>query len=420
MKVVIISTNDYEGGAARGAYRLNQALNSSNAGIASSMIVQKKQSSLNTINGPISNLNKVVALLRPHVDKLPLLFSKQNTQELISSNWLSNHRLVELINAEKPDVVNLHWVNKGFLSLDDFHRIKAPIVFTVHDSWIATGGCHIIGDCKQYVDGCSSCPKLDNKFKFFDPVQWNATKKRAVFSNSSHSFVAVSRWMKSVMQESAILRNKPVTIIPNTLDCSVFRVIDKQGCRAILGIEHDQRTILCFGAMSAFEDSNKGGDLLLNALSFLDPTKYRIIIFGASGCGVLESSSYDIKFLGEIKDELMMAVVYNASDIFIMPSRVESFGQTASEAMACGTPVCAFATSGLLDIVDHKVNGYLATPFDTLDLAKGIEWLSGNKATPKLQEECVRKAVDYFSFARVSDRYRKLFSEVIHCQKQGD
>ena len=377
------------------------------------MIVQKKLTSDRTIISPVSSVDKSMALLRPHIDRLPLIFEKQNTYELISSNWFGNSKIVEMINDAKPDIVNVHWINKGFLSLHDLLKIEAPVVFTIHDSWIFTGGCHIPGDCCKYIDECKSCPKFQNKWSIFDPVWSNFKKKRLKFSDSKFQFVAVSRWMEAKIKESSILGNSPVLVIPNTLDCTIFRPTHKKFCRDLLGLNNDNRKVLCFGAMSATTDLNKGGDLLLAALRFLDPALYKIIVFGSSNSDYFSSVPHDIKYFDEIKDERLMAVIYNSADIFVMPSRLESFGQTASEAMACGTPVCAFSTSGLIDIVDHKINGYLATPFDPQDLARGIEWLSINKEKCDISNRCRNKAINKFSFDPVAQKYHELFLEII-------
>lgn len=414
MKVIILSTYDYEGGAARAAYRLNNALNSEYSDVSSTLFVQKRTIRSKKIISEDSNIGKLMALLRPHIDKIPLSVVRNKTRELISSNWKNNQTLVDKINASKPDIVNVHWINKGFLSITDFHRIKAPIVFTLHDSWLFTGGCHLPGECQKFKEGCSKCPKLDYKSTLLDPVQWNAERKQKEFNRSNYQFVAVSHWMKSRIEESSILRGKPVRVIPNTLDCSVFKRLDKKNCRNILNIIDDKKINVCFGAMSALEDLNKGSDLLLRALEILPSEKYRLLIFGASNSDgdFFRSVPHEVQLLGEINDERMMAIVYNAADIFVMPSRTESFGQTASESMACGTPVCAFGTSGLLDIIDHKINGYLANPYDVKDLVEGIKWLENNDHE-ELSEKCVAKVERKFSFSSVVEKYVELYNQAI-------
>jgi len=107
-------------------------------------------------------------------------------------------------------------------------------------------------------------------------------------------------------------------------------------------------------------------------------------------------------------------MLYAASDVMVVPSVQESFGQTASEAMACGTPVVAFNTTGLKDIVDHESNGYLARAFDPGELAKGIAWvLEDEERWNTLSRHAWKKAVQDFSIETVARKYAKLYADIL-------
>jgi glycosyltransferase involved in cell wall biosynthesis len=100
-------------------------------------------------------------------------------------------------------------------------------------------------------------------------------------------------------------------------------------------------------------------------------------------------------------------------DVMVVPSLQEAFGQTASESMACGTPVVAFGATGLLDIVDHKINGYLAKPFDTDDLKNGIEWVLNTPNYDELCKNAREKVLREFDSKIVAKRHIELYEEVL-------
>jgi glycosyltransferase involved in cell wall biosynthesis len=408
LKVLIVSTYDYEGGAARGAYRLHKALNKMPS-VECKMVVQQSIQKLPSIIYPSTKWRKVEALVRPYLDGLALLGVKKTTNDLLSFNVATNSQLVDIINDEKPDIVNLHWINKGFLSLTDASRIQAEVVWTLHDSWLFTGGCHVPHSCGQYIDECSDCPKI-NPAKFYNPILRSFGKKLKYFQSRPANVVAVSHWLKDCADKSAILKDQRVTVIPNTLDTNVFRPLDKKFCKDFFDL--DGRKVICFGAMWALDDKNKGYELLLEALAHLDCNEYQLLMFGNDSDEIALGTGFKVTLLGNVFDESFMSIVYNAADVFVMPSFSESFGQTAAEALSCGTPVVCFETTGLIDVVEHKQSGYLAAPFESSDLAKGIIW-STSADVAILSTQARGRALQHFSYDQVGIQYLFLFDEIL-------
>ena len=119
--------------------------------------------------------------------------------------------------------------------------------------------------------------------------------------------------------------------------------------------------------------------------------------------------------LGKIKDDKVLKYFYNTLDLIVVPSRLEAFGQTASEANSCGIPVVSFNNSGLKNIIVHKKNGWLAKPFNTQDLAKGILYiLNLDKANyRKMQSHSIKNCIDNFSFKKISRQYYELYCKII-------
>ena len=117
--------------------------------------------------------------------------------------------------------------------------------------------------------------------------------------------------------------------------------------------------------------------------------------------------------MGHFSDDVALLLLYNAADVMVVPSRQEAFGQTASEALACGTPVVAFRTSGLVDVVEDRVTGYLAEPFDTDDLATGLNWVLAEERTARLRADSRARAVRLWSPEVVVAQHRELYRSLV-------
>ncbi len=410
MKILIINTSDINGGAARAAYRLHHAL--LNADIDSQMLVQAKSSDDFTVLASDSKIQKGLAKLRPTLDSLPVRFYKNRTKTLFSSAYVPSFGLVDRINALNPDVVHLHWINGGMLRIEELAKIKAPIVWSLHDNWAFTGGCHIMWECEHYKQQCGNCQVLVSD-KDNDLSRRIHNRKAKVFDKLENlTLIGLSRWLAGCAASSQLFKDKRVVCLPNPIDTAVFSPFDKLHARELLNLPPDKKLIL-FGAMSAVNDINKGFAELSQALSELKRDDVELVVFGSSKPKIPQGFKHKAHYLGHLHDDVTLRVLYSAADVMVVPSLQEAFGQTASEAMACGTPVVAFATTGLLDIVDHQINGYLAKPFDTSDLASGIDWVLNAENYTQLCENAREKVMATFDSHLVAKQYIELYQYVI-------
>jgi glycosyltransferase involved in cell wall biosynthesis len=414
VRILLVSKYDREGGAAIAAYRLHKSLLS--VGIQSQILVHKKTSDDYSVLGQKSITQKILEAVSFYIDQLPVYLYKKRSSYLFSPAWFSSGDIVKQINGIDPNVVHIHWSCKGMLSIKDIEKIKAPIIFTMHDSWLFTGGCHIPFECKNYRAGCGRCPILassspqDLSSKVF-------ARKLALYSqNKNFTFVAVSNWLAACARDSALFKGKEILCIPNAINSDEFKPIDKAAAKSILSLKGDKRLIL-FGALSATSDLNKGFKELTEALSQLTLDNVEIVVFGSSRPEVDLISKYNTHYMGRLHDSISLNVLYSAADVMVVPSLMEAFGQTASEAMACGTPVVAFDTSGLRDIIDHRVNGYLATPFETADLAKGIEWVLSSKSYTELCLSAREKVVRDFDRVLVANAYKAIYGKSLESSR---
>ncbi|HGF7526635.1 TPA: glycosyltransferase family 4 protein [Vibrio cholerae] len=409
MKILIVNTSDIQGGAARAAYRLHKALLAE--GVDSQMLVQSKSSDDFTVLGPQSKLQKVMGKVRPRLDSIPIRRYKQRTKTLFSPSWVPFSGLVDKINALNPDIVHLHWINAGMLRIEDLDKIKAPIVWSLHDMWAFTGGCHYDDGCSAYKRRCNQCPVLvsDNDKDLSFKV-WQ--RKQVIFHQLSQmTIIGLSKWLAECASSSSLFRDNRVVNLPNPIDTKVFSPFNNIDARKLFNLPLDKKLIL-FGAMGATSDPRKGFKQLADALSVLSQD-YELVVFGSSEPQFPPNFKQTAHYLGHLHDDVSLRVLYSAADVMVVPSLQEAFGQTASESMACGTPVVAFGATGLLDIVDHRLNGYLAQPFDTQDLANGIDWVIQHKAPEQLSLAAREKVLREFDSKVVAGKYIALYEQML-------
>lgn len=413
MKILLVNNSDIHGGAARAAYRLHRALLDS--GVNSQMLVQSKSSDDYTVIDPgnQTKIQKGMNLLRPILDALPVKFYKNKTQTLFSSSWLPFGGVVDYIKAIDPDVVHLHWICGGMIRIEDLKRINKPIVWSLHDNWAFTGGCHIMGECEKFKDNCGMCPRLGSH-GYSDLSRWIYNRKLRTFCQiQNFTIVGVSRWISQCAKESSLLKDQKIVNLPNPIDIHRYFPIDKQIARNILKLPIE-RKLITFGSIFATSDINKGYKKLIEALNIL-PQKDNIelVFFGIMRPQDKPNLDYVVHYFGHLHDDVSLQLLYSASDVIVMPSLQEAFGQTASESMACGIPVVAFGTSGLLDIVDHKKNGYLAKPYISADLANGIHWVLNNPDYESLSQNAREKVLRCFDSKLVANLYIELYRSII-------
>jgi len=284
----------------------------------------------------------------------------------------------------EADVIYIHWVLNGFLSLDSMEKLfqlGKPIIFFLHDMWTITGGCHHSFSCEKYKTECNNCPFFP-KDKVRDLAYKEFHKKRKLFQkyNNLH-FVSPSKWLYNCTNESALTKNKPSFLIPNYLDDQMFKPFNKKIAKEIMNIKEDE-TVIAFGAVY-LDSPYKGWKYLQQALELLEKNEkynnFHILIFGSNyNKDIAERIPFKTTFAGFLSSDYALNLMYNAADVFVAPSLAEAFGYVILESLSCGTPVVAFTTGGIPDLIDHKANGYLADYKDSHDLANGIKYCLDN------------------------------------------
>jgi len=374
--------------------------------------------------GPKTPAAKALAMARGPLDKLPLR-RYRNLSGLFSPAWLRDS-VAKKIEELAPEVVHLGWTCGGFVRIESMPKIQRPTVWTLQDMWPFTGGCHVAGECTRYEVGCGQCPILGSD-RMNDLSRKVFRRKERAWRHWGAQMVAPSRWIAESAKKTTLFQDRDIDVIPWCLDLDTFSPIDKPLARSILNLPSDH-DIIAFGSVAATSDPNKGYDLLLAALKRLRETQggrpILLAVFGSAGAKGASELPFPVRFMGTLHDDLSLRFLYSAADITAVPSRQESFGQTATESMACGTPVVAFGATGLLDIVGHGEDGYLAKPYDPEDFAHGLQQVLRSKSEsgassaelPRYAELCAaarQSAQRKFAPDYVGGRYQAAFERAV-------
>lgn len=416
MKVLLVSNYDINGGAARASYRLHKGLQS--LGVDSQILAGSKSSNDDSVRLMPAKLGENFRKIRPRLNRLPLKLYPKLGPVIFSPQWVPDS-LVSEVAKINPDAINLHWVCEGYMQIETLPKFKKPIVWTLHDMWAFTGGCHYSESCDRYLDACGACPQLHST-KDADISRWIWQRKAQAWQNLNLTLVTPSHWLAECAKSSSLFQNYPVKVIANGLDADLYKPLDRPQVRDSLNLPQNKQLVL-FGAMQGTEDRWKGFGLLVPALQSLSKSgwqdKIELVVFGSSQAESPIDVGFKIHYLGRLDDDIL-SKVYAAADVMVVPSRYEAFGQTASEALACGTPVVGFNVTGLKDIVDRHQNGYLAEPYDSEDLARGIAWvLEDTERHQKLCRSARLKVEQKFTLEVQASEYKNLYEEVWQAAK---
>lgn len=410
MKILIINTYDIQGGAARAAYRLHRALLDSE--IESRMLAQNKTSDDYTVLGHETKIQKATAKIRSKLDRLPVKFYRNKTKTLFSPAWLPLSTTVKKINEINPDIAHLHWIAGGMIKIEDLAKIKAPIVWSLHDMWAFTGGCHYDENCGAYKNSCGNCKVLSSN-KNNDLSRKVFKRKQKAFSKIKNlTIVGLSRWLEKCAKESGLLKDKKILNLPNPIDTDQFKPIDKNTARKILNLPNDKKLVLC-GAMNISDDPRKGFNKLNEALKKIKGGNIELVVFGNCKSQNLPKSKYKIHCAG-YKDDSFLRILYCACDVTAVPSLQENLSNIIMESLSCATPVVGFNIGGNSDMIEHKRNGYLAKYHDASDLAKGIEQVINCDSYDELCKNARRKILKEFDSKVVAKKYIKLYKKILN------
>ncbi|MBP3849650.1 MAG: glycosyltransferase family 4 protein [Prevotella sp.] len=414
MRVLIVNTSERTGGAAVAANRLMDALN--NNGVKAKMLVREKERGSLQVSGLSSRWWPQWCFLWERLCIwFHLGFRRSHLFELDMANIGTD--ITSLPEFLEADVIHLHWINQGMLSLGNICKILAsgkPVVWTMHDIWPATAICHYARGCEAFHQQCRKCPILP-KFGVGDLALRVWQRKQQMLSGHRVSYVACSQWLADEARKSALLDGQRVTSIPNPIDTRIFRPVDKQACRQQLSLPADKRIILFVS--QRVTDPRKGMSYFVDALRLLaeqHPEMKQntvVAILGGHAEDVARELSLPAYPLGYVSDTKRIVQVYNAADVFVLPSLEDNLPNTLMESMACGVPCVGFKVGGIPEMIDHQQNGYVAEFQQTDDLAAGIRYVLDGADYAVLSQQCQHKVAHSYSQQSVAKRYIEVYED---------
>lgn len=422
MKIVILSTFEIKGGAAIACNRLMQALQK--AGVDVKLVVRDKVTNdVNVISTGESFIKRKFDFLKFAWERFIIFihnkFDRSNLFTVSVAN--TGRNLLKLPEIQEADVINLHWINQGFLSLKDICQLidtGKPIVWTMHDQWSYTGICHYVGNCTNYKAECRGCFFLKNTSKKDLSTKIFSKKKNIYSKAGKFNFVGCSKWIANCARESALVsENIMITSIPNPIDIHVYKPCSKAMARNIFNLPQDKKLIL-FGAVKV-TDERKGLKFFIDACNELFE-HYRlvkenigIVIFGKEISALKDLFSFPVYGIDYLTNSQDIVMLYNSADIFVTASLEDNLPNTIMESMACGTPCVGFNVGGIPEMIDHKENGYVANYKDSKDLATGISWLLQEADYNSLSENARKKVLEHYCEDVVAKQYIELYKSIL-------
>lgn len=415
MRILIVNTSENTGGAAVAARRLTEAL--INNGVSAKMLVMEKQSDNIYVSSAGSWLGKNWSFLYERlIIWLNEHFSRKNLFAVSIAN--TGIDITKTQEFKEADIIHLHWINQGFLSLKIIKKILAsgkPVVWTMHDVWPASSICHLSLGCHHYSTGCGNCKYLPGGGSKNDLSAKVWKRKQKLLRGKNITFAACSKWLTAEARLSGLLTGHKVYTVPNPIDTRIYCKGDKREARLRASLPAGKRIILFIAQRAT--NPYKGMDYLVGACRKMAAAYPEmkdntcVAILGGHGEEFEDKLPFPTIPLGYVSNARQIVDFYQSADVFVLPSLSENLPNTLMEAMACGVPCVGFRVGGIPEMIDHKKTGYVADYCDADDLANGIHWVLDEAESETLQKACVQKVLHNYSQHSVAVKYIEIYNE---------
>jgi glycosyltransferase involved in cell wall biosynthesis len=410
MKVVLVNTWEKNGGAAVACNRLFNAYKKQ--GIACKYVVLGKTSDdKNVIQLPKNSLLYKIHSSTFYIEQFLLKIIKKKHSDFSLS--IFGIKLSKIKEIQEADIIHLHWVHNSFVDIYDLQTLieqGKKIIWTMHDMWTFTGGCHYSGSCQLFKNECNACPQLQNEL-FFDTANNQFNKKSKIDFNKI-KFITPSQWLCDIAKTSKLLQNSSITAIPNTINVDDFQPLVSEVALRTLGIKlNSKEKILLFVSMNT-KDKRKGFDELKEAIKLYcknTSENTQLIIIGR----IAEQTELDtipnlkITKLGRISDMKKIAAAYALADAFLIPSNQDNLPNTIMESLTCGTAVVAFKIGGIPEMIQHQHTGYLAEAHNVEEFAKGIAWILEH--SDSIRNNCRKFALENYQENTIVNKHLEYY-----------
>jgi glycosyltransferase involved in cell wall biosynthesis len=412
MKVTVVNTTERNGGAAIACQRLFEAHQLCGHDVQYLFMDSETNESQSRFSF-LAKYPKKLKQLKLYFEKLHFsFFQKSKNFRFKYSTAKYGYDISKHPAIQEADVINIHWVQQGFLSIESIQKLirtGKPLVWTLHDMWPFTGGCHYTEECQQHLKECGACFMLKNP----SPTDLSHRlwlQKRDLYAQKNISFITSSKWLRDAALESSLLKNQSVQAIPIPVDSSFFKPKKKAS---------DRKYSLLIQAMN-LKDERKGLKYFLECLNYLKEkhpdsiSRIRVNYFGKTSSPIMEEIGFECKYYGFLSDPQAILDVYQDSDVLVMPSLQDNLPNVVLEGIACGLPVVGFNTGGIPEMVLHKENGYITEKHNSQGLAEGIIWvLESEERYSKLSKASRNLALTEYGQQYASAQYFQAYEAAL-------
>ncbi|MDB3916500.1 glycosyltransferase [Alphaproteobacteria bacterium] len=409
MRIALVATND-SGGGFWATYRLLEALE--RAGVDACLFVVNSKTDHNKVNSPSQTYAKYWHRILRFLDGMPSRFYPNRSKIIFSNGIVGSEVLIRNIKRFQPDILHLHWICGGALQLSKLKEFHIPIVWSHHDMWAFTGGCHYTGECANYLQSCGDCPILKSNKKN-DLSRQNFEMKSKIYQEiESLTNIGLSTWMLDELNKSMLMKEKKNLVLPNPIDTTYFKNTPKNQAKSYLGLRLDRKYIL-FSAINSTTDKRKGFSELYRALQIMPKNNdIELLVMGGNKNKALDEFEIPVRYLGLIEDWDIIKIIYSSVDMMITPSLQENLSNAIMECLSCGTPVVAFNIGGNPDLISHQENGYLVDITNPSGLADGIQWVLSN-LTEHLGLNARNSIIEKFDYKVVTRKYIEFYEKLL-------
>lgn len=409
MRVALVATDD-SGGGFWATYRLLEALEI--AGVDVRLFVINSKTGHDRVTSLPKYYAKYWHRLHRFLDGLPTRIYPNRSRLIFSNAKVGSTSLIRNIKKFKPDILHLHWITGGAFQLNKLTEFDIPIVWSHHDMWAFTGGCHYTGKCQKYLQTCGCCPILGS-MRISDLSKKNIQSKLEIYSQLENLInIGLSKWMLGELNQSSLFRKNCNVNLPNPIDTAYFDKYPKNKAKAQLGLAKNKKYIL-FSAMNSTTDKRKGFIELYRALQIMPKNNdIELLVLGGERNKDLSKLQFPVSYLGFVNNWETIKQIYSSVEMMITPSLQENLSNAIMECMSCGTPVVAFDVGGNSDMISHKENGYLAYEMKPESLSSGIQWVLENEPD-KLGKNARSYIIEKFDYQVVSKKYITFYESLI-------